>query len=209
MAEAGRHLRAGTPSFYVRRGKGDTLMLSLWACASSSFTTGARAPARSPPGRPALGLCRAPRHHQTTTLIAAVRLKGPRPCQSLLQLFQFGEDFAALIGLEFGQQQIDPRAGRQSIVGMHLTRRCWLTWQKSTRWRLPAKLSPAKFQIHTGPSATRITSLARPRPRRIASGQSCSLGVCSANGTGKIIDRGKPPPSQNGRSFVRLSSAPA
>ena len=26
MAEAGRHLRAGTPSFYVRRGKGDTLM---------------------------------------------------------------------------------------------------------------------------------------------------------------------------------------
>jgi len=54
-----------------------------------------------------------------------------RAFQAPLQLLQLGDDGAAFVGLELGQERLDPGAGRRFVVGMERARHrpqvCWLT----------------------------------------------------------------------------------
>lgn len=51
-----------------------------------------------------------------------LHLRLGRSLQPPLELFQFGDHFAALIGLEFGQERFDPRVRGRVVVGMQRAR---------------------------------------------------------------------------------------
>ena len=79
-----------------------------------------------------------------------------RSLEPPLELFQLGDDFAALIGLELGHERFDPRVRRRVVVGMQCARHGPEVLADVVVVHALAgtgKAAPARFHIHTAPSS--------------------------------------------------------